>query len=124
MRLRAFLFAAACAVLAGLAFEIDALRRGLDAFRRRDFRSAEREFAEAAKAKPDSVRAWKLLGMTYIAEEKYEPAEEPFRKACDLDPREENACFYLGRLDFTLGRFDKSLEAYRKVLANGGDRGR
>jgi tetratricopeptide (TPR) repeat protein len=124
LRLRAFIIAAACAVLAGLAFETDALRRGLDAFRQRDFQVAEREFLAAASEKPDSARAWKWLGMSYIAEEKYEPAEEPCRKACDLDPREENACYYLGRVDFTLGRFDKSLEAYRKALANGGDRGR
>ena len=71
-----------------------------------------------------SARAWKLLGMTYIAEEKYEAAEESCRKACDLDPREENACYYWGRVDFTLGRFANALEAYQKALANSVDAGR
>ncbi len=65
-----------------------------------------------------------MLGMTYIAEEQYERAEDPCRKACDLNSHEENACYYLGRVEFTLGKFDKSLAAYQKALANSGDRAR
>ncbi len=100
------------------------MQRGLDAFRQRDLPAAERELLMAAREQPDSARAWKSLGMTYIAEEKYEPAEDPCRQACDLDSREENACYYLGRVEFTLGRFDKSLAAYGKALTSGADRGR
>jgi hypothetical protein len=62
--------------------------------------------------------------MTYAEQQQYEAAAEPCRKACELDPREENACYYLGHVEYTLGRFDSSLDGYRKSLANGGDRGR
>ena len=113
-----------CAALAGFSFATDSLERGLAAFRRRDFKTAESEFAKAASENPRSAHAWKLLGMTYVSEEKYEAAEESCRKACELDPREENACYYLGHVDYTLGRFDKSLAAYQKALSIGADRGR
>ena len=124
MRVCVLILAVIGAVLAAFSLEKNALQRGLEAFERRDLPAAEREFAKAASEQPNNARAWKLLGMAYIAEEKYEPAEEPCRKACELDPREENACYYLGRVNYTLGRFDRSLGAYGKALAAGGDRGR
>ena len=124
MRSPMFILAPICAVIAAFSFAADSVERGLDAFRRRDFKTAEREFAKVASEQPGSARAWKLLGMAYIAEEKYEAAEDSCRKACELDPREENACYYLGYVDYTLGRFDKALEAYNKALANRGDQGR
>ena len=80
MRAPISILAAICAVIVGFSFAPDSAERGLEAFRRRDFKTAESEFAKLTSEKPDSARAWKLLGMTYIAEEKYEPAEEPCRK--------------------------------------------
>ena len=118
------ILAAICASLAGFSFARDSVERGLDAFRRRDFKTAEIEFARAVNEEARSAQAWKLLGMTYIEEEKYEAAEVSCRKACDLDSREENACYYLGQVAYMLGRFDESLNAYHKALANGGDHGR
>jgi Tfp pilus assembly protein PilF len=111
-------------LVAAFCFAPDAMDRGLNAFRQRDFNAAEREFLKATQERPKSAHAWKLLGMTYIAEEKLNQAEDASRKACDLDPREGNACYYLGHVRYTLGRFEPSLDAYRKALANGGDRGR
>jgi enediyne biosynthesis protein E4 len=124
LRSTSVILAAICAGIAGFSFAPDAMERGLEAFRRRDFKIAESEFAKAAAEKPGSARVWKLLGMTYIEEEKYEDAENSCRKACQLDSREENACYYLGHVDYTLGRFEKSLEAYQFALAGGGDHGR
>src|SRR5258708_6504167 len=95
------------------------LRQGLDAFSRRDFAVAERAFAGLVRQRP-SAQAWKLLGMTYIAQEKYNQAEEPCRRACQLDPREENACYYLGRVNYTLSRLPESRKAYAIALRNHG----
>src|SRR5258708_4665960 len=95
------------------------LRQGLDAFSRRDFAVAERAFAGLVRQRP-SAQAWKLLGMTYIAQEKYNQAEQPCRRACQLDPREENACYYLGRVYYTLSRLDESRQAYDIALHNSG----
>jgi tetratricopeptide (TPR) repeat protein len=110
----------ACVCGAWLTGADDALiRQGLEAFQRRDFPAAERAFTELVRRRPNA-HAWKLLGMTYIAEEKYNQAEEPCRRACELDPREENACYYLGRVYYTLSRMVESRRAYTIALQNGG----
>ena len=62
--------------------------------------------------------------MTYVASEKYALAEEPLRRACTLDPREESACYYLGRTYFTLGRLEQSRQAYEEALRHAGGDGR
>jgi len=101
-----------------------ALERGLEAFRRRDFPAAEREFMQAIREQPSNARAHKFLGMVYTAQERFQLAEEPFRKACSIDSREENACYYLGRLYYTLNRFEDSLDAFDKALRNPTEIGR
>jgi Tfp pilus assembly protein PilF len=100
------------------------LERGIEAFGRRDFVSAERELLQAIREQPSDARAHKFLGMVYSAQEKFQLAEEPFRKACFIDPKEENACYYLGRLYYTLNRFEDSLNAFDKALHNPAERGR
>ena len=91
--------------------------RGLEAFRKRDFAAAERAFSLAIRERPGSARAYKLLGMTYTAQEKYTQAEEPFQHACKLDRTEENACYYLGRVYFTLGRLEEARKVYESALS-------
>lgn len=126
LKIPALLAAAAAACLAFRALPSDSqpFQRGMAAFRNRDFQSAERAFKQAVQAEPESARAWKFLGMTYIAREQFELAEGVCRRACELNPREENACYYLGRVEFTLGRFDSALQAYRISLGNKGETGR
>src|SRR5256885_1483916 len=124
MQARLTIIATACLAFQALSFDKQAFERGLAAFKQRDFQAAEREFKEALRVGPASAQLWKLLGMTYIAQEKYEAAEDPCRKACTLDPHEENACYYLGRVEFTLGRFQTALQAYEMALANRVDAGR
>ncbi len=103
----------------------DSTADGLRAFRNRDFAAAERLFIDVTRREPASARAWKLLGMTYAAEEKYNLAESAFDRSCGLDKKEENACYYLGRTDFTLGRMENALRAYALVLPVAGEgRGR
>jgi Tfp pilus assembly protein PilF len=111
-------------VFRALPFASDPYQRGLAAFRNRDFQNAERQFKEAVRIAPENARGWKLLGMTYIAQERYEDAEPVCRRACDLSPQEENACYYLGRVEFTLGRFEPALQAYQMALKNRVDAGR
>jgi tetratricopeptide (TPR) repeat protein len=88
---------------------------GMSAFRRRDFALAEQIFLRLASTSP-SAHAWKLLGMAYAAEEKYSLAVPAFERACALDSREEMACYYLGRAQFTLVRLREALQSYRLAL--------
>jgi Flp pilus assembly protein TadD len=98
--------------------------RGLEAFRRRDFPAAEREFLLAVRERPADARAYKFLGMVYTAQERFQAAEEPFRKACSLNPQEENACYYLGRAYYTLNRFEESEKVFTASLRTSFERGR
>ncbi|MDQ6706650.1 MAG: hypothetical protein M3Z85_11825, partial [Acidobacteriota bacterium] len=63
---------AIAALWAARALAADDAAKGLEAFRKRDFISAARIFQEIAQQDPANARAWKLLGMSYAAEEKYD----------------------------------------------------
>ncbi len=93
-----------------------AIERGLEAFRRRDFAAAASAFEEAVRKQPSSPLANKLLGMTYVMQEKYQSAEEPLRRACTLNSHEENACYYLGQVYFNLNRFTEARRAFETAL--------
>ncbi len=101
-----------------------ALERGIDAFRKQDFPTAERELLQAVREQPANARALKYLGMAYSAQERFQRAEEPLRQACSTDPKEENACYYLGRLLFTLNRYEDSLDAFNRALRDVNEKGR
>jgi len=90
------------------------LQQGQSAFRCEGLAEAERLFAEAVRSWPMSAVAHKWLGMTYAAEEKFVLAEAPFRRACEIDRNEPEACYYWGRTLFSLSRFEAALQAYEK----------
>ncbi|HET8546461.1 MAG TPA: tetratricopeptide repeat protein [Bryobacteraceae bacterium] len=89
---------------------------GVAAFQKRDFATAERQLRRAVEADARHAAAWKALGVVHAAQEDYAGADIPFQKACELDTRLEDACYYYGRNAFALNRFELSLEAMRKAL--------
>ena len=90
------------------------LEDGRNAFRHKDWLNAERLFLEAINSQPNRAWPYKWLGMTYAAQEKFEQAERPFRRACEIDSKEPDACYYWGRTLYFLSRFDAALAAYEK----------
>src|SRR5215471_6831542 len=94
----------------------DDMHRGQEAFRRGDWVEAEKSFASATRERPRSASAFKWLGMVYAAQEKFALAEPQFRRACELNPKEELACYYLGRADYALSRFEESRAAFEIAL--------
>ena len=94
----------------------DALERGQAAFRRGDWAEAEKCFLAAVREKPGNAAALKWLGMVYTAQEKFDLAQAPFRRACQIDPHEDLACYYLGRTDYALSRYQESLAAFETAL--------
>jgi Tfp pilus assembly protein PilF len=111
-------------IIIGMLLADTPLERGLEAFRQRDFPTAEREFQQAIREQPSNARAHKFLGMVYTAQERFQLAEKPFLNACSIDPKEENACYYLGRLYYTLNRYEDSLESFQKAAHNPAEKGR
>jgi tetratricopeptide (TPR) repeat protein len=104
----------AIALLAAAQASTSLLEQGQRAFRSRDWPKAEQLFQDAVRSRPASAPAYKWLGMTYVAQEKYALAEAPLRRACEIDAKEPEACYYWGRALFTLSRFEAALAAFDK----------
>jgi hypothetical protein len=55
---------------------------------------------------PSNAAEWKRLGLALASEKKLVAAVGPLAKACELDPKEEEACYYFARTLHALGRWD------------------
>jgi tetratricopeptide (TPR) repeat protein len=115
-----------CALILALAQARDseALRRAYDAFQRHDWSAAEQACRAAIREQPANADALKLLGMVYVAQQKFRLAEDPLKRACELKPNNDLACYYLGRNYYALGRYRESREVLEQALRNSreGDR--
>jgi len=98
----------------------NSLEQGKQAFRVKNWPAAEQFFTQAVQSAPRAAAPYKWLGMTYAAQEKYLLAEEPFRRACSLDPKEPQACYYLARTLFLNNRFPEALQAYERLPSKDG----
>ena len=88
-----------CAFGQGSDFE-----QGVARFRAGDFAGAVPLFTRATESHPKDAAAWKGLGSAYAAMGYYGRAEPAFRRACELDPRLQNACYFYGRALYALNR--------------------
>jgi tetratricopeptide (TPR) repeat protein len=100
---------------------VELYRQGTGAFARGQREEAARLLTEAARLAPKNAQIWKALGVVYASAEAYEHAAEPFERACALDPKLVDACYYLGRNLFALNRFAPSLQVLRKALPDDRD---
>jgi len=89
---------------------------GVARFRVRRLIAARESLERAIKLAPARAAAWKALGVVHAAESNYRLAEAPFRRACELDPHEEDACYYLGRNYYELNRFEAAITAFENAL--------
>ena len=99
-----------------IARDPDSLLRAQEWFRRADWAAAERECRIAIKEQPDNARAHKLLGMIFVAQQEFASADEPLLRACQLNPKDDLACYYLGRNDYALSRYEDSRAVLEKAL--------
>ncbi len=65
---------------------------------------------------PSTAAEWKALGMKSIAAQELQAALPAFEKACDLDPKDEDTCYYYARTLFSLDRWDEARGAFDKAL--------
>lgn len=84
-------------------------QRGIELFQKGQAEAAIPLLIRAAQASPGDARGWKALGVAYAAQGAYELAEPPFHRACELDPKLEDGCYYYGRALYALNRFEPSL---------------
>jgi tetratricopeptide (TPR) repeat protein len=84
---------------------------GVALFERGDVAAAVPYLARAAQQHPRNAQAWKALGVSYAAQKMYREAEGSLHRACRLDPKLEDACYFYARALYALDRFEESLAA-------------
>jgi tetratricopeptide (TPR) repeat protein len=89
--------------------------RGVALFEKGDLDGAIPLLAKAAQDRPNDAKAWKALGVVHAAKGAYESAEPAFGRACDIDPKLEDACYYHARALYALNRFEPSLAALERI---------
>jgi tetratricopeptide (TPR) repeat protein len=99
-------------------------QRGVQAFEQGRHEEAIALLAEAVRQAPRDAQAWKVLGVVHAARSDYREAEPPFARACELNPRLTDACYYHGRALYMLNRFEDALAPLERALRVDAVRGR
>jgi tetratricopeptide (TPR) repeat protein len=93
------------------------LQEAITAFRAGRMKEALALLEKAANLEPERAEVWTWVGRVYAAQGQWERSVLCFQRACELNPKEEDACYYLGRNLYTLNRFEAALAALSKALA-------
>jgi len=74
--------------------------------------------AAAETSKPQASASWILLGNFYLLAGKLPEAEQAYKKAGSIDPKDPNAQYALGRFLGVAGRLAEAEVVYRKISAD------
>lgn len=102
------------AVVLALFLQAPGCADGADAFRQGNLGRAKELVAASLKLR-STAYCEKVMGVLYAAEKQYREAEPHFAKACALDSREVDACYFWSRALYSLDRFEDSLRALEKA---------
>ena len=83
--------------------------QGVALFERGDHAAALPFLDRAAKADPQNAQKWKAVGAAHAALKHYADAEESFGRACRLDYKVPDACFFHARTLYALDRYEEAL---------------
>ena len=89
---------------------------GIHYFGQLEWALAIPEFQRATEINPDFSQPYNQLGYAHRFLENYEEAEGAFKKYIELIPDEPNPLDSSAELLMKMGRFDESIENYRKAL--------
>ena len=70
------------------------------------------------------AKGYILAGRVCAAREQWAPAQEFFKKAQTLDPRDLDARYFSGRAYYDANRFERSIEAFEQALKLDAEQGR
>lgn len=102
------------AITLALFLQASGCAEGAEAFRRGELAKAQ-TLVSAALSVQSTAYCEKVMGVLYAATKKYRDAEPHFAKACGLDSREVDACYFWSRALYALDRFEDSLKALEKA---------
>jgi tetratricopeptide (TPR) repeat protein len=89
---------------------------GVFSFEAGDYREAENFLTKALAEKPDDAYAQFYLARTYLKQERFAEAEPLFHSAAALDPGIHGLSYEMGVLYQNMGKHDRALAAFEKVL--------
>src|SRR5262245_5873769 len=90
--------------------------KGKDLYEARQLEEAERELEEAYLLRPRDQKVLNLLGLVYFKQDKYEKAEEVYRKLVAESPEAHTLFYNLGLIYFKLTRLEEAETAFLKAL--------
>lgn len=94
-------------------------RQALKLFSEHHAKEAAGLLERSLALRPSDAAAWNSLGVARASLGDYAAAEEPFHRACLLDPLLPDACLYFGRTLYLLDRFEPALDVLRRARQNG-----
>lgn len=97
------------------------LNKGREAYEARRFAEAERELEEAYLLRPRDQNVLNLLGLTYFKQERFEKAEEVYRKLAGESPEAPTLHYNLGLIGFKLERLEEAESSFLKALELSGE---
>ena len=98
---------------------LKAMRRGLKAMRRGDYRRAVIAFEEVVREEPDRAEIWFRLGNARLWSDDPGGAADAYDKVIELDPSNVNAWLMLGNAYQDQGMIDESEAIYSKTIEIG-----
>lgn len=84
-------------------------QRGLALFEKGQAEQAIPLLAQAAESEPGNAQYWKALGVAHASLNDYRGAAPAFEKACTLQERLTDACYYAGRALYAADRYRDAL---------------
>src|SRR5216683_1646888 len=103
-------------LLWGIPLRAQSIEDAIRAMDGRRFEEAVKLLEAVVRQSPKDARAWKLLGVAATSRGDLEGASIALRKACELTPDDEEACYFLARNLHLLGRFDAAREPFEQAL--------
>ena len=89
--------------------------RGVDLFEKHEYPAAITYLLRASREQPLDAKVWKALGVSYAAQNSFQEAEPALRRACELDPKLLDACYFYARALYALDRFEPSLQILERI---------
>ena len=65
---------------------------------------------------PSSAADWKAAGVAEVGAQRMDAAAAAFGKACELDPKDEDACYFFGRTLSSMDQWEKARDPFEKAL--------
>src|SRR6476619_6840538 len=90
--------------------------KGKELYDQKRWDEAELELEEAYLLRPRDQKVLNLLGLVYFKQDKYEKAEEVYRKLAAESPDAHTLFYNLGLICFKLGRMEEAETAFLKAL--------